>query len=767
MVKVAWKYINGYGPYAYLQESVREGDKVTSKHLKYLGKDVAAGQGHLKGVKADVPPKPTVGGAKIKLEPYSSQGGTQGGPSEKEIEAAATAGLLAALKTGQGVTVPTKAAPVDLADGKVLKTKVMKKAAEAVSAGQPVQLLLKPSEKKAIGAAFSSGGAKAAEKAVKQLSTDYQKLVSSSKTPGMGGAVELKLDALAFELAALTGAPSPADLQAAAQGIQESSGMSHYGDTVREIAGGEQKAPTQKKPSIKALIGQQQQELSEKDWDKDLQEISGQKGSNAGGLYKDKVTQGLYYVKWGSKHDTKGNHLRCEHLANLLYQRAGVPVPPTLLVKFGGKTALASEWVKDAEPMTIKEMAAHPTVRRFFAVDAWLANWDVVGLDTDNIVRGPASSKKGEAYRIDPGGSLLFRAQGKAKPFPTNDIPELESMRETSTAPQASQVFKRVTEAQLKTGARSVAKISDDQIDQAVDLVFPKPTPVTLDSGKSADLPTYLKKALKGRRDFLVEEVINAEPPKPLSLTELAEASALSKASVQEIVQQRDKLTTTFGSGTAKRALMKKVMDNQLGKANGKAALEALVALWTGGHGDSGWKSYTTGPAGSVLRWAAAEQRGKGERAEELLEVVWEKFGGKSKYEQLRKKIGVDAVNAIAVSRAVQTTYLKSHLANKKGEKKGTVTVYRTDRPDIVKMLGFQSAKVGETVTMKEPLIFSWSFEQIGWGLSPGAKRYRAEVPIEEVMLTDRVSNTTGNHVGEDELVFCCPVQDAEVIAVG
>ena len=37
MVKVAWKTINGYGPYAYLQKSVKSGGKVTSKHIAYLG----------------------------------------------------------------------------------------------------------------------------------------------------------------------------------------------------------------------------------------------------------------------------------------------------------------------------------------------------------------------------------------------------------------------------------------------------------------------------------------------------------------------------------------------------------------------------------------------------------------------------------------------------------------------------------------------------------------------------------------------------------
>ena len=38
MVNIAWKSIKGYGPYAYLQHSVKGQDgAVTSKHLAYPG----------------------------------------------------------------------------------------------------------------------------------------------------------------------------------------------------------------------------------------------------------------------------------------------------------------------------------------------------------------------------------------------------------------------------------------------------------------------------------------------------------------------------------------------------------------------------------------------------------------------------------------------------------------------------------------------------------------------------------------------------------
>ena len=37
-MKIAWKVINGYGPYAYLQKTVHKGDTVVSEHVAYIGK---------------------------------------------------------------------------------------------------------------------------------------------------------------------------------------------------------------------------------------------------------------------------------------------------------------------------------------------------------------------------------------------------------------------------------------------------------------------------------------------------------------------------------------------------------------------------------------------------------------------------------------------------------------------------------------------------------------------------------------------------------
>ena len=51
-----------------------------------------------------------------------------------------------------------------------------------------------------------------------------------------------------------------------------------------------------------------------------------------------------------------------------------------------------------------------------FVVDAWLANWDVVGLGYDNLL-----VKAGRAIRVDTGAGLRYRAQGGPKGSNWND----------------------------------------------------------------------------------------------------------------------------------------------------------------------------------------------------------------------------------------------------------------------------------------------------------------------------------------------------------
>ena len=92
-------------------------------------------------------------------------------------------------------------------------------------------------------------------------------------------------------------------------------------------------------------------------------------------------------------------------------------------------------------------------LRAGFATDCLLGNWDVVGLNLDNILVG----KDGRVWRIDNGGALGFRAQGGAKPagawtkYPT----ELWSMRGPGN-PSAARAFSAVSMAEISRQTRTI-----------------------------------------------------------------------------------------------------------------------------------------------------------------------------------------------------------------------------------------------------------------------------------------------------------------------
>ena len=87
-----------------------------------------------------------------------------------------------------------------------------------------------------------------------------------------------------------------------------------------------------------------------------------------------------------------------------------------------------------------------------FAVDAWLGNWDVVGLGYDNL---QCNGKK--AIRVDVGGALEYRAQGKKKGNAFGlTVSEVDTLRDASVNPQAAHVFAGLTQDQIKESVKNV-----------------------------------------------------------------------------------------------------------------------------------------------------------------------------------------------------------------------------------------------------------------------------------------------------------------------
>lgn len=182
-------------------------------------------------------------------------------------------------------------------------------------------------------------------------------------------------------------------------------------------------------------------------------QTGGQGGSNPGGKFKDENG-----VEWYCKFPENDHIAKAEVLAAKLYSALGLNAQDAKLVTKDGKVGIASRWVnvKKASP---KELAQTPGVLEGFAADAWLANWDVVGLGFDNL----QVDDQGHAMRVDAGGSLMYRAQGSKKAFGEH-VTELDSLRDPKINPQAAAVFGQMSEADITASVAKVAQISDAQI---------------------------------------------------------------------------------------------------------------------------------------------------------------------------------------------------------------------------------------------------------------------------------------------------------------
>jgi hypothetical protein len=216
-----------------------------------------------------------------------------------------------------------------------------------------------------------------------------------------------------------------------------------------------------------------------------LEKISEQLGSNTGGWYEHKGTREKYYVKLYENPE----QARIEFIANAIYKKLGIPAVESELFPMDGKLAIASKEVKGAKSMHLESMKGDSEIRNGFIADAYLANWDVVGLCYDNIVHG----EDGKKIRVDNGGSIIFRAQGGTKDFTPDNIPELSNMLNPNFP--AGKVFEAFSEDKLQIQARDlVESLSEADIDEIIK-----------ESGLDETTAKKVRDGLIGRRQYLVK----------------------------------------------------------------------------------------------------------------------------------------------------------------------------------------------------------------------------------------------------------------------
>jgi hypothetical protein len=205
-------------------------------------------------------------------------------------------------------------------------------------------------------------------------------------------------------------------------------------------------------------------------------------GSNPGGIYKD--AQGdQWLVKGNRMHEVgqvslreNADRARNEVLASKLLHAAGVDVPEMQLIDLEGKhgegLGVASRWLEGSpQPVDPGNQAHARLMNEQFAAHAWLGNFDALGEDMANTL----VLDNARAVHVDPGGALLFRAQGLPKDGSRGvrfgllnpAAPEWISMQRTTYGQR--QVFGPHQGAGAKKlGAQRLAAGSDDAIRKLV-----------------------------------------------------------------------------------------------------------------------------------------------------------------------------------------------------------------------------------------------------------------------------------------------------------
>ena len=252
-----------------------------------------------------------------------------------------------------------------------------------------------------------------------------------------------------------------------------------------------------------------------------MEKYGDQLGSNNGGFYRDKVTGQEFYIKFPGSEDVVRNEL----VSGKLYQALGVDVPELTVVQNGSETGLASKIKAGLVKGTASQLAKAAGAAENFAIDAWMANWDVVGLGYDNLLLTDA----GTAFRVDVGGSLRYRAQGGLKGASFGDtVSELDSLRNKTLNPQSSSVFGKISKKNLEAGVSKILAMPDSRIRSIVLEFGPTDTAVA----------NELADTLIARKKYLAQKFPNLVQPVPAAVAE-GTTTRISQVEIKSIEQSR------------------------------------------------------------------------------------------------------------------------------------------------------------------------------------------------------------------------------------
>ena len=174
--------------------------------------------------------------------------------------------------------------------------------------------------------------------------------------------------------------------------------------------------------------------------DATVRQVGRQAGSNPGGLFEGSDGVRRYVKFYDDPAQAYG-----EAVANRAYRELGIDAPVSELLREGDRiVGIASEIVDHSGTLgALKRLpkGRSKEVLRGFSADVWMANWDAVGLELDNVVATRAAWNS--VARIDQGGALLMRARAGRKPVERlRQITEWDGFADTGRNPAYARVFR-------------------------------------------------------------------------------------------------------------------------------------------------------------------------------------------------------------------------------------------------------------------------------------------------------------------------------------
>jgi len=212
-----------------------------------------------------------------------------------------------------------------------------------------------------------------------------------------------------------------------------------------------------------------------------------------------KDSAGNLYVK---KYGNSPEHLQNEFDTEQIYKAAGVKVSESKMYEdVDGKKFKLAKW-EEGKPLsattgTERDLAIK-AIQKDLAIDATVANWDVIGMNEDNVLVRPNANGAGvEVVRLDVAGSMSFRAQGGNKGSLWNEEnDEVNTLRDNPKNPTATKIFGGMSDADVASSFQR----HEDKLEQIV---------------KAA--PVGEQQRLKARLENGFNKVKSADGPAPAS----------------------------------------------------------------------------------------------------------------------------------------------------------------------------------------------------------------------------------------------------------